>query len=43
VEQGSHTRLLREGGVYARLYERQQLRRELEEEDLPGPALEAER
>ncbi len=43
VEQGSHARLLSEGGEYARLYERQQLRRELEEEELPGPALEAER
>jgi ATP-binding cassette subfamily B protein len=42
VEQGSHARLLSEGGEYARLYERQQLRRELEEEELPGPALEAE-
>lgn len=43
VEQGSHARLLGEGGEYARLYERQQLRRELEEEELPGPALGAER
>ncbi len=41
VEQGSHARLLSKGGEYARLYERQQLRRELEEEELPGPALEA--
>ncbi len=41
VERGSHTRLLAEGGEYARLYERQQLRRELEEEELPGPAFEA--
>ncbi len=38
VEQGTHQRLLTRGGPYARLYERQQLRRELEEEDMPGVA-----
>ena len=32
VEQGSHAELLLLGGEYARLYERQQLRRELEED-----------
>ncbi len=43
VEQGTHARLLAKGGLYARLYERQQLRRELEEEELPGPAIEVAR
>lgn len=36
VEQGTHTRLVARGGLYARLYERQLLRRELEEEELTG-------
>jgi ATP-binding cassette, subfamily B, multidrug efflux pump len=42
VEQGTHAQLLELGGEYARLYERQQLRRELEEDaDLdPAAALE---
>ncbi len=34
VEQGTHARLLARGGLYARLYERQRLRRQLEEEEL---------
>jgi ATP-binding cassette subfamily B protein len=38
VEQGSHAQLLSLGGEYARLYERQQLRRELEEDAGIEPA-----
>lgn len=38
VEQGTHTQLLGLGGEYARLYERQQLRRELEEDAEIDPA-----
>lgn len=33
VEQGTHAGLLKQAGEYARLYQRQQLRQELEEED----------
>jgi ATP-binding cassette subfamily B protein len=38
VEQGSHAELLALDGEYARLYERQQLRRELEEDGGIDPA-----
>ncbi|HEY0491884.1 MAG TPA: ABC transporter ATP-binding protein [Candidatus Dormibacteraeota bacterium] len=38
VEQGSHAELLEFNGEYARLYERQQLRRELEEDGGLDPA-----
>jgi ATP-binding cassette subfamily B protein len=40
IEEGPHLALLAQGGVYARLYERQQLRRELEEEELEGAGTE---
>ncbi len=36
VEEGPHQALLARGGIYARLYQRQQLRRELEEDELDG-------
>jgi ATP-binding cassette subfamily B protein len=36
IEEGPHLALLTQGGVYARLYERQQLRRELEEDEVNG-------
>jgi ATP-binding cassette subfamily B protein len=41
IEEGPHLALLAQGGVYSRLYERQQLRRELEEEELEGAGTES--
>jgi len=38
IEQGTHLELLAARGDYARLYERQQLRRELEEEGVLNPS-----
>jgi len=38
VEEGPHQALLARGGIYARLYERQQLRRQLEEEAIDDAA-----
>jgi ATP-binding cassette subfamily B protein len=36
IEEGPHLALLAQGGVYARLYQRQQWRRQLEEDEIVG-------
>jgi ABC-type multidrug transport system fused ATPase/permease subunit len=36
IEEGPHRALLAQGGVYARLYQRQHWRRQLEEDEIVG-------